>query len=123
MTVHQITRNLTFLLLFFLAGCYYDIEEDLYASIDCQKIDMSYQSDILPIIQNNCYVCHDAKSNFGNIILEGYDNLKNYADNGFLLGVIKHEAGFSPMPQNNNQLLECEIEKIESWISDGARNN
>ena len=33
----------------------------------------------------------DAANNFGNITLEGYENLKNYVDNGQLLGAIKHE--------------------------------
>lgn len=109
--------------LFGLGGCYYDVEEDLYPTIECSTADMSYQTDIFPIINNNCLGCHDAASNFGGITLEGYDQLNIYVTNSQLLGVIKHESGFSPMPKNTAQLLECEIEKIEAWITDGAPNN
>lgn len=111
--------------LFFVgvSGCYYDVEEDLYPTIECSTADMSYQNDIFPIIDNNCLGCHDAASNFGGITLEGYDLLKVYVSNNQLLGVIKHEPGFSPMPKNSAQLLECEIEKIEAWIANGAPNN
>lgn len=114
------------IILFFFFGvssCYYDVEEEIYPTTECSTADMSYQNDIFPIIDNNCFGCHDAVSNFGGITLEGFDQLKTYVNNDQLLGVIKHESGFSPMPKNAAQLLECEIEKIEAWISAGAPNN
>lgn len=115
--------SLAIIALVLLAGCYYDVEEELYPSIECDTIDMSYQNDILPIIQDNCYRCHDQANNFGNVTLEGYDNLKTYVNNGKLLGAIKHEAGFSFMPRNEAPLLDCQIAKIEQWINKGALNN
>lgn len=105
------------------SSCYYDSEEDLYPSIDCDLSDISYTTSILPIIESKCYACHDQASNFGNITLEGYSSLKTFADSGELIGAIKHESGYSPMPKNLPQLLECEIEKIEAWVNDGALNN
>ncbi len=104
-------------------GCYYDVEEELYPTLECQTEDMTYQGDVLPIIQENCYGCHDQASNNGNITLEGYQNLRTYVDNDQLLGAIKHTSGFSPMPKNAPQLLECEIAKIEAWIGLGAPDN
>jgi hypothetical protein len=116
--------------LFFLAalalswgGCYYDIEEELYPSVECQTDNLSFQSDIAPIIQRNCLGCHSQAANQGNVVLEGYNRLKTYVDNGKLQGVINHRAGFSPMPKNQPKLLECEIAKIEQWIADGALDN
>lgn len=107
-----------------LNGCYYDVEEVLYPTASsCDTIDISYNTDVQPIIQSSCYTCHDQASSFGNITLEGYANIKVYADNGLLLGVIRHESGFSPMPKSGNKLLDCEIATIEKWISDGALNN
>ena len=106
-----------------LTGCYYDVEEELYSTLDCQTAEMSYEKDIKPIIEMDCYGCHSAAANFGNVTLEDYEELLKYVNNSALLGVIKHEKGFSPMPKNQAMLLECEIEKIESWIADGARNN
>lgn len=120
-------KKINFIIILFLSSClsscYYDKEEEIYPTTECSTAEMSYQSDILPIIQNNCFQCHDAANNFGGIILEGFDQIKIYVNNAQLLGVIKHEAGFSPMPKNAAQLLECEIEKIEAWITDGALNN
>ena len=114
------------IVLFFCLGfssCYYDVEEELYQTIECSTADMSYQIDILPILESNCFQCHDAASNFGGINLEGFDQLKIYVNNNQLLGVIKHETGFSPMPKNAAKLLDCEIEKIEAWITSGALDN
>ncbi len=104
-------------------GCYYDKEEELYPTVECSVENLSFQTDILPIIESNCYSCHDAANNFGGITLEGYNQLKVYINNDQLVGAIKHESGFSPMPKNTAPLLECEIEKIEAWISSGALNN
>jgi len=110
-------------LLLFLAGCYYDVEEELYPTLECQTESVTYSNQVLDIIEGACYNCHDAASNFGNITLEGYDELKKYVDNGQLLGAIRHDAGFSPMPKNEAQLLECDVEKIEVWVNEGAPNN
>ena len=107
----------------FLSGCYYDVESELYPSSECSTSDMSYQNDILPLIDVACYQCHDAANNFGGITLEGYAALKTFADNGQLVGVIKHESGFSPMPQGSPKLLDCEIEKVEAWIEQGTKDN
>ena len=125
MMEHQITkyRWITICLILALQSCYYDVEEEIYPSIECEVMDMSYQMDIQPLINSNCYVCHSAAANNGNVTLEGYDRLMDYVTSGQLLGAIRHEPGYSPMPKNGPQLLQCNIEKIESWIADGAPNN
>ena len=110
-------------LLLFSAGCYYDVEEELYTTLECQTENVTYSNQVLSIISDACYQCHSAAQNFGNITLEGHTELKKYVDNGQLLGAIRHDAGFSPMPKNGAQLLECDIEKIEAWINEGAPNN
>ena len=115
--------SLIAILILSLTGCYYDVEEEIYTSIDCLTTDMSYTNDILPIIQMDCYECHSSAANFGNVTLEGYNKISTYVNNGKLVGVIKHEPGFSPMPKNRAQILQCEIEKIEEWIAQGALNN
>jgi len=106
-----------------LSGCYYDSEELLYGSDECNTEGVSYSADVLPLIIANCYECHDAANNFGGITLEGYGQLRNYVDNGALLGVIRHSPGFSPMPKNRAQLVECNIEKIAAWVAAGAPND
>jgi len=109
---------------FFLNGCYYDVEEELYPdSFICNIDSVSYNIEVLPIIQFQCYQCHNAASNFGNVNLEGHSNINVYADNGKLMGAINHESGFSPMPKNQSQLGVCDLETINKWILDGAPNN
>ena len=116
-------------LLFFITllsltnSCYYDSEEDLYPMLGCDTTNVTYNATVLPLLQLNCYVCHSAAANNGNITLEGYSNLKRFVDNGQFLGAIKHQPGFSAMPQNAPKLLECNIEKIETWVNNGAPKN
>ena len=89
----------SFLATAFATGCYYDVEETLYPSTGpCITADLSYKTDIVPILDNSCMVCHSNAANLGNVSLEGYDNLKVYVTNGKLLGSIKHESGYSAMP-------------------------
>ena len=111
------------LLVLALTGCYYDKEEELYPTLNCDVANVTYTGTVLPILQNNCYSCHNANANFGGITLEGYNSLMNYVESGQLLGAIRHDPGFSPMPQNQPQLVECNIQKIETWIAEGAPNN
>ena len=107
-----------------LAGCYYDTKQDLYPSITtCDTAGVTYSGKVLSIIQSNCYACHGSGSTLGDVNLDGYTNLKLYADNGKLSGVIKHSAGFSPMPQGGSKLNDCDINAIEKWINDGSPNN
>ena len=105
------------------AGCYYDVEEELYLNTACDTLDVSYAATIQPIIEDNCLNCHSASANFGGVTLEGHTQLKQYAENGQLLGVIRHESGFPPMPQGAPKLVDCTIQKIEKWVREGALNN
>jgi hypothetical protein len=106
-----------------ISACYYDSEENLYPPTDCVTTNLSLQDDIVPILQRNCYVCHSAAVNTGNITLEGHSELMKHVNSGKLLGAIRHEAGFKPMPQGAAQLIDCDIAKIEQWIVDGSLNN
>ncbi|TVQ50894.1 MAG: cytochrome c [Saprospirales bacterium] len=109
--------------LLLLAGCEYDTEEDLFPNSKCDTENVSYLSDILPILELNCIVCHSQSVAEAGIVLEGYDNLKFWVDNGRVQGSIKHEVGFSPMPPLGYELSDCEVNKILSWIELGAPEN
>src|SRR5258706_7084956 len=91
------------------SGCYYDSAENLYPSTNCITTNMSLQTDIIPILQTNCYICHSTAVHNGDISLEGYSELIKQVHNGKLLGAINHEAGFVPMPQNAPKMGTCEI--------------
>lgn len=122
-------KNTKFIGLFFVTmavfnSCYYDIEEELYPyDVACDTVDVSFSADIVPILTTNCYACHDQANAFGGVVLDNYTAVKNAVNNSTLLGVVRHTAGFSPMPKGGNKLLDCEISKIETWITDGALDN
>jgi len=105
------------------SSCYYDVAETLYPAGTCTTDNMSYAADINPIFQQNCFNCHSADANNGNVTLEGYNQMIIHINSGQLLKAIKHESGVSPMPQSTAPLSNCEISKIEQWIAQGAPNN
>ena len=96
---------------------------------DCNKPEctpgaVSYQNDIVPLIQGSCSTgmgpltgCHDAW------IFE-YNNVKTSIDNGIFLSVILDKSmpkvpnvfGIDTLTQEETQLFEC-------WICDGALEN
>lgn len=113
----------TVVLIFYLSSCYYDVEELLYPDVECDTAMISYTDDVVPILSQNCYSCHNAQARFGNVIIDSHDEVVKYTINDQLVGVINHLPGFSPMPQGNPKMLDCQIEKIEAWIDQGALNN
>lgn len=111
--------------LFSLQGCYYDIENELYPSdgTTCDTAAVTYIATIQPILSQNCLSCHSAASAQGSVVLEGYNLLKVYVDNGSFLGAVSHGSGYSPMPKGGNKLSDCKISQIQTWIAAGAPNN
>lgn len=88
------------------------------------KIDIvSYSQDIRPILDNGCIGCHNGNNPSGEIILEDYLGVKTAAESGRLLGAISWEAGYVNMPLGGSKRSECSIRMIESWITQGLKNN
>jgi hypothetical protein len=107
-------------------GCYYDKEEELYAGSGgpCITVNTSYTADISVILQRNgCLGCHNAASASGNIVLEGYANVKAVTTTGQLYGSVSHTGNYSPMPKSGNKISACDIQKIKAWTDAGAPNN
>lgn len=107
-----------------LSSCYKDNEEDLYPSNGdtCNTQNVSFSQVIEPLIGNNCLSCHSATNTSGGVRLDGYSNIADAATNGRLLGAIRHDAGFSAMPQGG-KLPDCAISQFEAWVEQGALNN
>lgn len=104
-------------------ACYYDNGEELVIeSTDCDTTNMTYTQNIEPIISSYCVGCHSGSAPSGNISLETYNHVKQSADNGDLLGTIKHMPAYSAMPKNSAQLDDCTISQIEAWINSGTPN-
>ncbi len=111
--------------LFVLNACYYDSEEELYPSMggECDLSNVTYSNTVAVILSDNCYSCHNSTIAQGSVILDNYNDLKVYVDNGRFWGAINHESGYSPMPQNLPKLPQCELDKIRTWIDNGALND
>ena len=90
----------------------------------CDTVNMKFATNIKPILHGNCYTCH-SNENFAvsGVKLEDYDDLKMHVDDGDIMGVITHAAGFPAMPQGGAKLSDCNIIKIRAWIDRGAPNN
>lgn len=119
-------RTLAFVILISvsLGACFYDNEEDLYGGAQCGTQDMSYSKDIVPILEaNTCLSCHSAQAKLGNIDLSTYSNVSIYVKNGSLLGSMRHDAGYSPMPQAADKVNNCNLNKVQAWIDQGAKDN
>ena len=107
----------------FSIACVYNSEEELYPPETCDTTQVTYSLSVVPIIDYHCDACHGGDAIVSGIPLDGYENIKVKVDDGTLLGAIRHEDGYSPMPENGPMLPDCEILTIEKWVSEGAPNN
>jgi hypothetical protein len=102
-----------------MAGCAY-AKKDV-VQVPCVIADtVSYAKDIIPILQNNCYSCHSEASNVSGVLLDNYNALKFYAQDGYLYGTISHLSGYNPMPEDASKLDDCTIALIKKWIDAGT---
>ena len=104
-------------------SCEYNNEEELYPIETCDTTNVTYHGTIAPLIMQKCFDCHGGTAEISGIPFEGYANLKAIVDAGRLVGAIRHMQGFAAMPRDRPKLLECEILKIEKWVSQGAPDN
>lgn len=125
-------------LLTLVAACSYTNVNDLPtpAPTPCNLPTLiSYQNDILPILKEDCYSCHDAahyqdsppKGSGGTLNMENFSQLQYYslAANGHngasvLVGSVRGDAGFVPMPFGQAKIEPCEIALLEAWSAAGA---
>ncbi|MBM3186333.1 MAG: hypothetical protein FJZ67_08525 [Bacteroidetes bacterium] len=87
-----------------------------YPEIICSE-PISFNNEILPIIQNNCTGCHDNQNGY---TLTNYQNIKsNYSA---IVGAMKGQ-GFLLMPDGGPALPDSIVEKIQCWVNQGLKNN
>ncbi len=103
-------------------GCKYENEEELFESNECDISMVSYQLDIIPIVDQNCFICHSTAEARGDVILDTYIDIKSWADES-LFCAINHDEGCTNMPKNQPKLSECDILTIKTWIDEGALEN
>ena len=104
-------------------GCKYENEEELFGSEEeCDVTQISYEVEIIPIVDQFCNSCHSSVEASAGVILDTYVTLKSWADES-LYCTISYGDGCENMPKNQPQLSECNILKIKTWIDEGALEN
>jgi len=108
-----------------LTACKKDTALPFNIDADCESLAVSYQDDIVPLIQQSCATnqgpgtgCHDAW------IFE-YDNVLLKVNDGTIQNRV---IGLKDMPPEVNSfsiapLTQDEINLFGCWIIDGAQNN
>src|ERR1700740_326052 len=76
---------------------------------------ISYKLNVKPIVERNCYSCHD---NSCSITFTQFEELRYYAGSGKLIESLKEHRTTS-----NEPLEECSIELIKAWVKQGSQNN
>jgi hypothetical protein len=110
----------------FVVTCKHEIpltDKDHNNSDTCGITVFTYSGAVAPLMSTYCTRCHGATSPRAGINLTTYDGVKTIALNGKLLGCIKKETGFKPMPPGATKIPDCQILQIEKWVGAGSLNN
>lgn len=78
---------------------------------------VSFNSEVLPIFQNNCTSCHSAGST--SPTLEDYATISLNAE----VSLASMHGTPSLMPQGGPALPDSVIQKVQCWINQGKKNN
>lgn len=113
-----------------LGSCYNDNMESLNINKNgCDTTNITFSKNIRPIIDQQCASCHASgvyQTLGGSYNLDGYANVKGFADpNGLLIKSVIGDPSVSqrmpPIPAS--KLSDCQISQIQQWINGGASNN
>jgi hypothetical protein len=91
-------------------------------SAGCDTTLVTYTKSIQPITQSWCVGCHGGSKPANGQSLETYEDVVSCANSGRLMGAIRHESGYSPMPQGGFMLSPCQINLFQIWINTGKPN-
>jgi cytochrome c553 len=109
-----------------VAACKHEIpltDKDGGDSDTCGITVFTYAGAVAPLMTTSCTRCHNATTSRAGVNLTTYDGVKTVALNGRLLGSIRKETGYKPMPPGNTKLPDCQIRQIQKWVQAGAPNN
>jgi hypothetical protein len=84
----------------------------------CDSSHITYDSAVIIITQSWCTSCHSGSNPAYGLSLNTYDQVKASVNNGRLMGAIRQETGYYPMPKGG-QLSPCDIAIFQKWINLG----
>ena len=114
-----------------LSSCYHDNEEELYGTSPTTTCDLTtvvkFSTVVSPLMTTKCASsgCHSTTSKAAGINLGSYDAIKAYvtSSKATFLGSINQTSGYSSMPKGDVKMADCDIKKVESWITATMPNN
>ena len=125
--MHQTNLTPLFVMIFFLLSCSTsEINED-FIPVDPSPVDptpaepepakTTYEKDVKVLINNSCATaaCHDAENPPYGLALTNYEQVKNSAENGNLIGRINSNSNPMPPSGKNNTIVAI----IDKWKNDG----
>lgn len=111
-------------MLFWLGGCSKESADRLSGgTTTCDTTNVSYSQQVLPILQDNCYTCHQGTGAQSGIDLSNFSILQAHVKNGDLKSAVTHTGSVTPMPYGLPMLPSCEVNTIVAWVDQGALNN
>lgn len=119
MQFHRIGIRIVFTLLVsvFIAGCYYDNEEELYPGSACDTVDITYTSHVAAIMTTSCAYtgCHIAGGAAPGIF-DNYAGVKEKVDDGSFYQRTLVDKDMPPA----GPLSDCNLAILQAWIDGGA---
>jgi hypothetical protein len=109
--------------LLYAPGCVKHNAVELSAG-GCDTSNVSYSTQVVAVLENNCYTCHKGAGASSGVDFSSYDAFKGWAGSTpYLIGDITHTPGYTPMPYGLPKLSDCDVNTILAWIHQGMQNN
>ena len=90
---------------------------------------LSFETDVLPIVQVNCLVCHGENLQQNGLDLRTRDSIQKGGESGPAIvpgsaeeSLLFEKVSSGEMPMGGEKLSDEEIERIRHWINAGALN-
>lgn len=94
------------------------------------NVAVSFQVDVLPILERRCVKCHGSERAEEDLFMETYEQVMAGSWGGPVVEPGDAEGSYmmeliyaGEMPKNDPRLLPNEIRTLETWINDGALDN
>lgn len=103
-----------------LQSCYNDSEEAVYGVVDCDVTDVTFTTDVSPIINSSCATtgCHVSGGSGPGNFNDFNDLSSKIADGSFQNRVLVQMTMPPSVP-----LQDCELDILQAWIDNGAPND
>ena len=130
--IKQKITSVAFLLLvsgiFFFISCQHKPDEPVvnnnegitppFDTLACDSGNVTFAGTVVPILDAYCISCHSGPTPSGALDFTDYNDFAFVAESGQLLGALRHQQGYSPMPKDAPKLSLCEISLITQWVND-----